>query len=367
MKIICTQENLKKGLSLVSYLTKGSTTLPILNNVLLKTETGFLSLSTTNLEIGITARVRCKIEEEGEFTVSARLLNDFVSFLPKENITLEKTVGGLQVTCQNFTTTIKGLEATDFPIIPKVESPETDTFKLEDFRKTLSKVLFSVAIDESRPEISGVLFYKRGNSLILAGTDSYRLSENSINSILNTERKVIIPLRTLQEVMRMSVESQAQDLRLSLAESQVTFAYGEEAELVSRLIEGAFPDYQQVIPTNFNLEAKGNVRDFSQIVKSVALFCKPGINDIKLTFSQSEQKITVETTNNSLGESKVTLAATITGTDQTVVFNYRYLLDGLQAISSDEFLFKIVDSVSPSLLSDSKDQGFLYVIMPIRQ
>ncbi|HLC64185.1 MAG TPA: DNA polymerase III subunit beta, partial [Patescibacteria group bacterium] len=224
MKFTCTQENLNRGLLVVSHIAGRSATLPILNNVLIKVDSGFIKLSTTNLEIGVSATVRGRVEKGGEFTVQAKLLADYINLLPKENIELELEDQTLYIRSDNYKTYIKGVDSTDFPLIPDMAREESVTLKAKDFRKALAGVVFAAAMDESRPEISGIFFSFSGKTLTLVGTDSYRLAEAKISLAQEvSEKKLIVPLRTLQEVYRILTESSESEITLFVNENQILF------------------------------------------------------------------------------------------------------------------------------------------------
>ncbi len=368
MKFTCTQENLNRGLSIVSNIAGRNATLPILNNVLIKISAGVIRLSTTNLEIGISAVVRGKVERGGEFTVQARLLADYIGLLPKENIELELEEQTLHIRCGNYKTFIKGVDSTDFPLIPDLERQKPIVVKNKNFKKGLSGVIFAAAMDESRPEISGILFSFSTKELTLVGTDSYRLAEDKISLQSEAEdKKLIIPLRTLQEVYRILAESTESEITLFINENQILFKLNSEVELISRLVEGQYPDYQQIIPSESKTQAKVNVGDFLKVIKSVSLFCKPGINDIKLAFVKDKNEIVVTAINSAIGENMVKVEADCTGEDNEAVFNYRYLIDGLNNLNKDEATIEIISNSAPGVIKPIGDDNYLYIIMPIRQ
>ena len=258
MKFTCTQENLYRGLSRVAHVANKSATLPILNNVLIRAEDGGINLNTTNLEIGIKTLIRGKVKEGGEFTTQAKLLFDYVALLPKENIEIELNEQTLHLTCQNYKTSIKGLPTTDFPVIPEITKEKAVKIKSSTLKRALTQVIFAVTLDESRPEISGVLLSFSGNILTLVGTDSYRLAEKKIKieSELPSDLKVIVPLKTMQEVLRILTDETDQEVVIYINESQILFQLDSEVELISRLIDGNYPDYEQIIPTANKTTAK---------------------------------------------------------------------------------------------------------------
>lgn len=368
MKLICTQENLNFGLSLVSHLATRSTNLPILNNVLLKAEKNELKLITTNLEIGIKLNVRGKIEKEGTFTVNAKLLTDYINLLPKENITIELEETTLNLKCQNYQTQIKGLEASEFPLLPEVEKKQQLTLKTDDLKNALSRVAFCAALDEARPEISGVLFKINEQQLIITATDSYRLAEMKL-TIVDSKTPInqfIVPLKTVNELQRILFSQQDKNLNIYFNENQVLFEV-DNVELISRLIEGQYPDYEQIIPQQYKTKGKIKVADFIQAVKSASLFCKPGINDVKLTLIPSKGELVVLSSNANLGENITNLNMEIEGEENEIVFNYRFLLDGLNNLNQENLTFEITNNSIPGVFRPVGEEEYLYIIMPIRQ
>ena len=378
MKISCTRENLHQGLSITSHLVTKNVNLPILQNVLLKAEGGIVKFTATNLEIAINCAVRGKVEESGEFTIPSKLFFDYVSLLPNEIIHIETNDEQISIVCGEHKTKIHGLSAVDFPLVPKVEGEFVFNIPIDDLKKALSQVLFSVASNESRPELTGVLmhFYALGNEgrLKLATTDSYRLSEKTIPVMNKPEQdfNVVIPAKTLSEVGRiLSVFRDDVELpsflTMSLRQNQVVFTYGP-VELVSRTIEESYPDYEQIIPKQFQTQTTLDREDFVKAVKTASLFSKNGLFDISLSFSPSDKRISVKSVDATRGENTTNCQAEITGVQNSVTVNYRYLLDGLQALSGDQVVFEMIDASNPCLLTEKdKHDEHRYIVMPIKQ
>lgn len=369
MKFICTQENLNKGLNIVSHISSKNMTLPILNNVLIKATEGGIKLITTNLEIGISVFLRGKVENEGEFTVQARLLAEYISLLPKENIELNLSEDNLNIKCGNYKTIIKGMGSSDFPLIPEIEKNNEIKIKADDLKMAISQVIFATTQDEARPEISGVLFSFLGQNLVLVGTDSYRLAEKKIklksDSALNKD--IIVPIKTLQEVYRIISENIGEDVILNINDNQLLFRMSGDVEIISRLIEGQYPDYKQILPAGTKTAAKLSTTDLGRVIKSASLFCKPGINDVKISVNADKKQLTVASLNSSIGENSAVLEAEISGESNEAVFNYRYLLDGLNNINAPEVSVEFISSSAPGLLKPVGDDNYLYLVMPIRQ
>lgn len=367
MKFTCTQENLQRGLSIVNHLAGKNTTLPILNNVLIKAENGSLEFSTTNLEVGVKCIIRGKIEEEGAFTVQARLLSDYVNLLPSQPVNLELQDNELQVSCESYKTKVKGMSSEDFPLIASVEGKHSIQLGVADFKAALGQVLFSVAMDDTRPEISGVYFQLSKDGLTLAATDSFRLAEKVIPLKQTLENEAfIVPYRTLQELNRILGDGgEEEPLTIKWTENQVSFEF-EGIELISRLIEGQYPDYRQIIPTNFKTELVVETKELVQLVKSAALFCRAGINDVHFIVNGEQGLLEVASANSQLGENKGSIKADTTGETNEIVFNYRYVLDGLQNIKEKQVRLKLIDKHNPGLFLPEGQTGYTYIIMPIK-
>jgi len=377
------QENLNQGLFVVSHIASKSAALPILNNVLIQAKENSIKLSATNLEMGISCEIRGKIETEGEFTVQSRLLADYVSLLPKEKVDLsvvqENKDGGqiLTVKCKNHATKIKGQPATDFPLIPQISRGNAYILNYQQLKQAISQVIFAVSQAETRPEINGVLFNFTKDKLILAATDSYRLAEKTValdKQSKGSEQKVIVPTKTLQELQRIlgsfkdpAAISQIEAITIYLSDNQILFVI-DSIELISRLVEGQYPDYQQIIPQNSSTVATLETSEFIGITKTSSLFARSGIYDVSLEFVVDKKEVVISSANSQLGENISNLSGQISGEPNSIVVNYRYLLDGLQNINSDQVQLNIIDSANPCVLRPAgKEADYLYIIMPIKQ
>jgi len=352
--------------------------LPILQNVLVKAEGGSIKFTSTNLEIAVNCTVRGKVDESGEYTIPSKLFFDYVSLLPNETIHLDLNEQDVLVNCGTHQTKIHGLSASEFPLVPKVEGEKIFQISAQEFRNALSQVLFSVAINESRPELTGVLLsFKKGNGegrLIMASTDSYRLSEKTIPIVNNIDEDylTVVPARTLSEISRiLSIFKDDVDLpsniSLHLSSNQLVFVYGS-VELISRIIEENYPDYTQIIPKEFQTKAIIDREDFIKAVKTASLFSRLGLFDITLELDPNSAQLSVKSVDATRGENQTNCACEITGQQNSVTVNYKYLLDGLAAMNSDQVQFEMIDASNPCLVTpkDAKD-AYKYVLMPIKQ
>jgi len=379
MKLTCTQENLARGLNIVSHITTKNVNLPILNNVLLKIEDKGLKLSTTNLEIAINCLVRGKLEGEGEFTVPSKLFSDYVNLLPQEAVDVDLVDEDLNVKCGNYKTKIKGLPASEFPLIPQVTKNKKYICPIADFKRALAQVVFAVSPNESKPEFSGVFMeFNReavDNTLILAATDTYRLGESRVKLSKDSDKdnaSAIIPSRTMAEVLRIlstfkdEVDS-PEDIEIAFSESQVVFTYGN-VELISRVIEGQYPDYTQIVPQNFKTSAEISKEELAKAIKTTSLFSKTGLFDVLLELDPAKGKIIVRSTDLQTGENNVELDSKQEGDENSITLNYRYLLEGLNALSGTSVKLKLIDAANPCYISNAGDeQEYYYIIMPIKQ
>ncbi|MFH1232985.1 MAG: DNA polymerase III subunit beta [Patescibacteria group bacterium] len=375
MKIFSLQENLKQGLFVVSHIAGKNINLPILNNVMIKVSDGNIKILATNLEMGIITTVRGRIEEEGSFTVDSKIISECINLLPNKKIGLELKDGSLLVDSDNYQVKIKGQSAEEFPLIPEIDKKNYYSIQVEVFKKAISQIIFAVSLSEARLELSGVVFSFNSNSLVLAATDSYRLAEKKIEIKANNEeeKKIIVPVKTLQELIRILsgvqinlVEEDDDELRFYVSDNQILFTY-KSTELISRLIEGQYPDYQQIFPTTSKTQVIISRTELIRATKLASLFSKTGINDINLDFPKEKNQLVVSSTSGQTGENVTSLEARVSGEDNGIVVNGRYLLDGLSNIEGEMIRLEVIDNNTPCVIKPEKDTNYLYIIMPIKQ
>lgn len=374
MKFSCLQENLIKGLLVIGYGIGKEVNLPILSNILLKTEEGMIVISSTNLEIGITCRIRGKIEKQGKNIIPGRIFIDFIQLLPKEKITIESDEqNNICITCKNFSTRIKTIQSEDFPIIPSIEKQNGFHASLQEFKTTLQKVIFSVSGVEGRPELNGILFsYKKGEqNCIFVGTNTVRLSESFLPLKEKQEKDAlyIFPLKTIQEILRsIQLESEG-DIQWFINENQVVFLY-ENIEIISKYIQGIYPDYQQIIPPRFSTKAIFPLKELISAVKATSIFSRKNLYDIQFRFyflKDGSGECEISAQNMTFGENKVILSIDLQGSENNLVFNYRYLLDGLNVISDSRVCIQCVDGNTPCIINPFSQKNFQYLLMPIKE
>lgn len=376
MKFVCTQENLSQGLTIVSHVTGKSINLPILGNVLLQTEGGNLKLSATNLELAVSTLIRGKVEGEGEYTVPAKLFQDYISLLPQGKVELECIEEGLRITASGQETIIRGMSGQEFPLIPKLAKSNGVSFKASDVKRMISQVAFSVSLSESRPELCGIACFfggSVGNGMAaFVATDGYRLAERVVPIVKGSADMVmIVPSRAMLELSRILTSYKdelgiPEEVEWAMTENQLVATYGN-TEIVSRLIEGSFPDYRQIIPESFRVTSVADRAEVQKAVKSASLFARQGLFDIHLGFRGAEGALNVHSADQGTGKTATNVSAEIEGSDTDLVVNYRYLSDGLSVIGTPKVRFKLNDGNSAMLVvPEGGDEVYRYLVMPIR-
>jgi len=365
MKVICTQENLKTGMLSVGRIISSSVSLPILSNVLLKTENGLLKISSTNLEIAVTTYVRCKVEEEGSVTVGCKTLTDLVGSLPNKNICLETRENNVLLEAENYHTSIKTLPADEFPLIPEVENSKNFSFSGQELKQALTQVVFAVSTNQTQPEISGVLFKTEGSILKIAATDRYRLAEKKLklSESLNLPHNLILPQKTIIELSR-NIGNQDGQVQAAVNETQISFTLNN-TQIVSRLIDGEYPPYEQIIPSEFTTTVITNRQALINGLRAGGVFSQNN-SSVKIEYNNDSQALVLHAESGELGKSVVDIPSQVEGEKGSLVVNFHYLLECLANLDSENVVMRITSDSSPSLLSPEGDNSYLYLVMPIK-
>ncbi|OHB18762.1 MAG: DNA polymerase III subunit beta [Parcubacteria group bacterium RIFCSPHIGHO2_01_FULL_47_10b] len=369
MKFIIFKNRLQKALIAVSRITTKNFSLPVLEYMLVEVKNKKICFSTTNLEIAIQVWAQGKIEKDGAVLVPAQLMNQIVSGLDAEKIEIESKDMGLVIKTESYEGFVKGITVDDFPVIPKVSSKKTFSLPAQEVRKGLAQLSNIIVISEARPEISGAYIIIEEDQLCLVGTDSFRLGEKKIKlqSPLTKKDdpiKMIIPLKAVQELIRL-MEYQGEELVLSVEQSQALFDMGD-IHVVSRLIEGVYPDYKKVVPQEFGLECVIPKPTIVEKIKLASLF-SPKTNDVKCDISVKQQQLTLQAGSSAMGETTVVVPVKAQGEDLKAVFNYRFLLDGLANIEGNTAIFRFDKQFKKLLIRAKEAKDFIYVVMPIKE
>ncbi len=363
------QENLARGLSVVSRAVSSRSTLPVLANVLLKTEDAGLKLTATNLEIGITYWVPGKIDEDGATTVPAKLLTDLVNSLPPgDKVELEVAAGDtLHLKAGRFQTHIKGIDADEFPAIQTAGDRPTTRIAQNVLRRALAETAFAAASDEARPILTGVLARFEGDVLTLAAADNYRIAVKSV-PILDAvpETSVVIPARALNELARILADvDDPVEVMLAPARNQVLF-HLDGIDLVSRLIDGQFPNYQQVMPQSHATRAVLDREELLRAVRPAALIAHESANIVKLQIGGDGEAGIMVSANAEVGDHVGAVEAAVEGDGTTIAFNARYLADVLTNVDAEQFALELNGPLSPGVFKPIGDDQYVHVVMPVR-
>ncbi len=373
MKVSCLQENLAKGLSIVGRAVATRSTLPVLSNVMLATDGARLKLSATNLEIGIVCWIGAKVEEDGSITVPARLLADFVNSLPPERIDMELTVRTqtLNLKCARFEANIKGIDAQEFPLIPTAGEDSKISLDPSMLRQMVDQVAFAAATDESRPILTGVLAKFQGEQLILAAADGFRLSVRTthLSEPFSEPVTVIVPARALAELSRISGEhEQPIEITITPARNQALF-HMANVDLVSQLIEGNFPDYNQIIPKGYSTRTVVSTSDFLKAVKTAHIFARDAANIVRVEIIPGGElapgRVTLTATSAEVGDNVGEIDAVIEGEEVEIAFNAKYLIDVLSVVDAAQVALETTTASSPGVIKPVGSEDFTHVIMPM--
>jgi DNA polymerase-3 subunit beta len=374
MKLSCLQENLKKGLSIASHAVAGKSTLPVLSNVLLATDAGRLKIAATNLEIGLTCWIGCKIDEEGAVTVPAKLLSDVVGSLPNDrvNLVLDQRTQTLNVTCARFETNIKGIEADEFPVIPTVaDRAPTISFPPDLLRETIEQIAFAAATDETRPVLTGVLVRLRGNRATFVAADGFRLAQRHIDlpEPVAEPIELIVPARALQELGRIIGDAEgAVEMTVTPSGGQVLFHTGD-IDLVSRLIEGKFPDIERVIPSSFATRTVLETQDLAKAVRLASYFASVSSNIVRLQMESGGElapgKLTISANAAEVGDNKGAIDGMVHGEGGQIALNVRFLAEAVNAIKTPQVAIETQAAQQPAVFRPVGADGYIHVVMPM--
>jgi len=375
MNVSVMQENLARGLQTVSRAVSSRATLPVLANVLLKTQDAGLKLTATNLEIGISSWVPGKVEDEGEITVPAKLITDLVASLPNQRIDLELSAKDrtLKLTCGGSRASIKGIEADEFPVVAAIGEAPTTAVAARALREALSEVVFAAASDESRPILTGVLTRFAGETVTLAAADNYRIAVRTLEVArpVGAELTIVVPARSFAELIRILPDSDDQiEITVTPNRSQVLF-HVEGTDLVSRLIEGQFPNYEPVVPKRDAWTARAVVdrEAFLAGTRRASIFARDSANIVKVEVGgdgSDGSGIAITAHAADVGDNADSLEAAVEGSPTTIAFNARYLIDVLANLGSDEAALELSGPLAPGVVRGVGKDDYVHVIMPVR-
>jgi DNA polymerase-3 subunit beta len=366
MEVTLTKENLSFALNNTSRVTSSRSELPVLGNILLRTDKTRLLVASTNLEVAALHRIGAKVIKPGSITVPAKLISEFVQNLPKEQITLTAKNNKLHITSSHSSSVINGMPDDEFPELPTIDEKKAVSYSItaQDFKQAVSQTIIAASGDATRPILTGVYWHSFEKNLYLAATDGYRLGERRITKTAS-EVNAVIPVSTLQEVLR-TLRDDISEIEVLFDETQVTFRL-EEAEITSRLIDGNFPDYRQLIPANTDTSFTIKRTEFVQIIKMASLFARESGGGIIMATDSDKSTLTIHSIASEIGENSSTVEVVAQGVSAEVSLNSRYLLDALNVISSDEVVFGFSGKLAPCVLHEASDKpAYKHIIMPLK-
>ena len=373
MKVSVLQENLAHGLSIVARAVSPRSTLPVLGNVLVATDEGRLRLSATNLEIGITCWIGAKIEEEGSTTVPARTFTDLVGTLAVDRVNMSFNVRTqtLNVRCGSSNTDIKCLDAQDFPSMPVPDLTSAIPINVSDLKEMIQQVVFAASSDDARPILTGVLFNLQGNKLLLQAADGFRLSQRKAELSASAARpiKAVMPARALSELARIASDGETiVQMVIPPARSQVIFRM-KDIELVSQLIDGTYPDLEQVIPRTINTRTVLSTSAFLKACKQAEIFAREGSHIARITVTPGSElqpgSVDIQGQSEETGFSQSVIDATVEGPGVLMAFNVRFLREVLDVIKTPNVSLETTVDTSPGIIRPVGDDNFMHVIMPM--
>lgn len=373
MKVSCLQENLAKGLATVSRAVASRSTLPVLGNILIATDQGRLKLAATNLELAVTCWIGAKVDEDGATTLPARILGDFVNSMPPDRIEMNLNVKTqtMHLKCARNDANIKGIDAQEFPIVPSLGDGKKISLEPDTLREMIEQTTFAAATDESRPVLTGVVAKFEKDKVTFGAADGFRLSVRHapLSAAVEQPISVIIPAKALQEVARVSGD-QEDPIVIAVTEnkSQVLFKF-TNAEIVSKLIDGQFPDFTRIIPDSHTTRTTVTTAELQNAVKAASVFAREAMNTVRLQIAPANEmgggKMTVTATSAESGDNVGDIDATVDGDAVEIAFNARYLADVLNVLRSPQVAIETSSSASPGVFKAVGRDDFVHVIMPM--
>ena len=374
MRLSCLQENLSRGLGIVGSAVAARTTYPVMQNVLITTDNARLKLAATNQEIAISTWIGAQIEEEGQVTIPARLLTEFVNSLPAERIDLDYTEQpvGISVQCARFSAQINGTPASDFPPVPTVESGVAGQIAPNVLNDAIKHVTLAAATEDSRPVLTGIKVEITGDDFTFAAADGFRLAvyKGKLLEALPEDVDFIIPARALNEVSRLTGgQTDPVEFTVTTSKNQALFRLNN-IEVVANLLQGTFPNYQQLVPESYDTRATVNREEFIRATRAASIFAREGSNIVRLMVEadggdEEESKMTVQSKSEEVGQNEGEVTAEIEGGEAKIAFSSKYLTDVLNVLESGKVALETTTPSSPGVIKPVGDDNYVHVVMPI--
>jgi DNA polymerase-3 subunit beta len=362
MKLQVTQENLNRALSNVARVASNRNTLPILSNVLIKTVDNRVCVAATNLNIAITHYIGSKVADGGSITVPARLTQDFIGSLPSGIIDLKLEETKLHITTDKYNSVINGTPADDYPVMPSIQDGTTWKVPADQLKKALQQVVVAASNDDTRPLLTAVYFHTKDGHLYVAATDSYRLAEKKVMP-LEQEVKLLVPATSVNDLLRVISDGDG-EVTVTHDDQQILFSV-DDVELVTRLIEGNYPDYQKLIPSDFATKAVLARSEFVNITKVSSLFARESAGSVTVEVDEDEHQVGIRSIASQLGENTARAEAEVSGSAQ-ITLNSRYILDALNSMHDDQVSINFNGKLEPCILKPVGSDDYIHVVMPLK-
>lgn len=368
MELSVTQENLARALSIVGRVASSKAGLPILGNILLRTEGNRLLVAATNLEIAATYYVGAKVAKQGSLTLPARLITEFVSSLPKNTVDISVKGTSMTIKSGHYSSIISGTDSEEFPELPSIDDKGAVSYTIaaHEFKQAVQQTTITTSSDSTRPVLTGVYWHSVGGKLLLAGTDGYRLAERELMST-KSEIDAIVPTSSLQEVLRTLTDT-TDEVDVLFDDTQVRFRVGE-AEITSRLIDGKYPDYKQLVPKESETVIAVSSEEFGRIIKIAGLFARESGGSVTISADQAGQLLSVHSIASEMGENTSSADAKVSS-DGTITLNSRYVSEALSVLDGNTIEFRFSGKLSPCVLTAVDEKGkksnYLHLIMPLK-
>jgi DNA polymerase-3 subunit beta len=365
MKVTFLSDNLQKKISFLNHAVSVRGQLPILSNFLLEAKNGKLTISATDLEIGISSSIAVNIETEGRTTLPAKNFSDLLANLGSQKVTLSLEGDTLTLKGEKINASFQTMPAEDFPRLYEEKGEELATLKKSEVEESVQRVVFAAAQDSNRPALSGILLDDDKNMVTMVATDGVRLSlqKNVFTTKQGLKKAIVVPARIIRELLSIKEDEGLVRVFVSEENNQILFAQGETT-LVGRLIGAEYPDYEKIIPTQVETKVEINREQLLNAIKICTVFARETANIIKFTIKK--EKVVVSANSPSVGEDNVEVEAKTTGEENEIAFNAKYLLDVLVGVSKEELVFEMTGPLNPGVFKIKNDASFLHLIMPIR-
>lgn len=366
MRLTCSQKNLANALGITNKAVGVNNTLPVLNNVLIKAEGKKLYFTATNLEIAISYWIEADIKNEGEITIPSKLLTNYINYLKDDQVDFSVEEGNsILVKTSDSKTKIKGISADEFPSIPTVEKEGGFTLTAKDLGVAINQVAFAAALNTTRPILTGVYFNVSKDELKMAATDSYRLAEKTLKvSNASGDISCIVPVKTILELGTiLTLTKDDSEVEVIVSKNQIFFSV-DKVKITSRLIEGQFPNYKQVIPSTSKTKVYLGVSELSLALKRINLFAKE--NNNKVLFRVGGKGVVITTDTTQLGVGEVEIGAKVEGSENEIALNSQFVLDLLSNLGFKEVVLELGEKVSPAILRPSDKDDYIHIIMPLK-